>query len=155
MVRCLLRGRGVHARARRQRFSRPGAARVCEPRIHANELGATGGAAVAAGLRVRSADHLVFVDAAEARGLADAGVVATLLPTTALYLRLGRFAPARLLIQSGGVAVALATDANPGGGLSPSMPFVMTLACFAMGLTFEESLVASTINAAHSLNRAA
>jgi imidazolonepropionase len=47
----------------------------------------------------------------------------------------------------------LATDANPGGGLSPSMPFVMTLACFGMGLTFEESLVASTINAAHSLNR--
>ena len=124
-----------------------------EARIHANELGPTGGAAVAAGLRVRSADHLVFVEPSEARGLADAGVVATLLPTTALYLRLGRYAPARLLIQSG-VAVALATDANPGGGLSPSMPFVMTLACFGMGLTFEESLVASTINAAHSLNRA-
>jgi imidazolonepropionase len=123
-----------------------------DARIHANELGATGGASVAARLRVRSADHLVFVDADEARGLADAGVVATLLPTTALYLRLGRFAPARLLIQSG-VAVALATDANPGGGLSPSMPFVMTLGCFGMGLTFEEALVASTINAAHSLNR--
>jgi imidazolonepropionase len=122
-------------------------------RIHANELGATGGASVAANLRVRSADHLVFVDAAEARSLADSGAVATLLPTTALYLRLGRFAPARLLIQSG-VPVALATDANPGGGLSPSMPFVMTLACFAMGLTFEESLVASTINAAYSLDRA-
>jgi imidazolonepropionase len=125
-----------------------------EARIHANELGPTGGASVAASLRVRSADHLVFVDPSEARGLAGVGVVATLLPTTALYLRLGRYAPARLLIQSG-VAVALATDANPGGGLSPSMPFVMTLGCFGMGLTFEESLVASTINAAHSLNRAA
>ncbi len=124
-----------------------------DARIHANELGATGGASVAANLRVRSADHLVFVDGAEARRLADASVVATLLPTTALYLRLGRFAPARLLIQSG-VAVALATDANPGGGLSPSMPFVMTLGCFGMGLTFEEALVASTLNAAHSLNRA-
>jgi imidazolonepropionase len=124
-----------------------------EARIHANELGATGGATVAAKLRVGSADHLVFVDRDEARSLADAGVVATLLPTTALYLRLGRFAPARLLIESG-VAVALATDANPGGGLSPSMPFVMTLACFAMGLTFEEALIGSTINAAHSLDRA-
>jgi imidazolonepropionase len=123
-----------------------------DARIHANELGPTGGAMLAARLRVRSADHLVFVADAEARSLAEAGVVATLLPTTALYLRLGRFAPARLLIQSG-VAVALATDANPGGGLSPSMPFVMTLGCFGMGLTFEESLVASTINAAHSLNR--
>jgi imidazolonepropionase len=124
-----------------------------EARIHANELGATGGAAVAARLRVRSADHLVFVDEAEARALAKAGVVATLLPTTALYLRLGRYAPARLLIESG-VAVALATDANPGGGLSPSMPFVMTLGCFGMGLTFEEALVASTLTAAHSLDRA-
>lgn len=124
-----------------------------QARIHANELGATGGASVAARLRVRSADHLVFVDEAEARALAEAGVVATLLPTTALYLRLGRYAPARLLIESG-VAVALATDANPGGGLSPSMPFVMTLGCFGMGLTFEEALVASTINAAHSLDRA-
>jgi imidazolonepropionase len=125
-----------------------------EARIHANELGPTGGVSVAARLRVRSADHLVFVEPPEARGLADAGVVATLLPATALYLRLGRYAPARLLIEAG-VAVALATDANPGGGLSPSMPFVMTLGCFGMGLTFEESLVASTINAAHSLNRAA
>ena len=125
-----------------------------EPRIHANELGATGGAAVAARLGARSADHLVFVSETEARALADAGVVATLLPTTALYLRLGRYAPARMLIASG-VAVALATDANPGGGLSPAMPFVMTLACFGMGLTFEESLLACTLNAAHSLNRAA
>ena len=125
-----------------------------EPRIHANELGATGGATVAAKLGARSADHLVFVSETEARALADAGVVATLLPTTALYLRLGRYAPARMLIACG-VAVALATDANPGGGLSPSMPFVMTLACFEMGLTFEESLLACTLNAAYSLNRAA
>ena len=63
-----------------------------------------------------------------------------------------RFAPARALIAAG-VPVALASDVNPGGGFSPSMPFVMTLACFAMGLTFEEALVASTINAAASLDR--
>jgi imidazolonepropionase len=50
--------------------------------------------------------------------------------------------------------VALATDVNPGGGFSPSMPFAMTLACFAMNMTFEEALVAATINAAWSLNRA-
>jgi imidazolonepropionase len=123
-----------------------------EARIHANELGQTGGAGVAARLAVRSADHLVFVSEEEARALARAGVVAILLPTTALYLKLGRFAPARLLIEAG-VPVALATDTNPGGGLSPSMPFVITLACFAMGLTFEEALVASTLNAAFSLNR--
>ena len=51
------------------------------------------------------------------------------------------------------MAVALATDVNPGGGFSPSMPFAMTLACFGMGMTFEEALVGATINAAYSLDR--
>ncbi len=57
-----------------------------------------------------------------------------------------------MLIEAG-VPVALATDVNPGGGLSPSMPFAIALACFAMNMTFEEALVASTINAAWSLQR--
>jgi len=52
------------------------------------------------------------------------------------------------------VPVALATDVNPGGGFSPSMPFAMALACFGMNMTLEESLVASTLNAAWSLDRA-
>ena len=50
-----------------------------------------------------------------------------------------------------GVPVALATDGNPGGGLSPSMPFAMAVACFAMGLSLEEALTAATLNAAYSL----
>ena len=53
-----------------------------------------------------------------------------------------------------GVPVAIATDVNPGGGFSPSIPFAMTLACFAMGMTLEETLVAATINAAAALDRA-
>ena len=85
--------------------------------------------------------------------MADAGVTATLLPIAAFYLKLGRFAPARDLITAG-VPVALATDVNPGGGFSPSMPFAMALACFAMNMTFAEALVAATINAAWSLGRA-
>jgi len=121
-------------------------------RLHADELGASGGSRVAAEVGARSADHLIFVDEAAADRLAAAGVVATLLPIAAFYLKLGRFAPARMLIERG-VAVALATDVNPGGGFSPSMPFALSLACFGMRLTFEEALVAATINAAYSLDR--
>jgi imidazolonepropionase len=124
------------------------------PRVHADELGPSGGAGVAARVRARSADHLIFVDERGADGLADAGVCATLLPTAAFYLKLGRFAPARMLIDRG-VAVALATDVNPGAGFSPSMPYAMTLACFAMNMTLEEALIAATLNAAWSLDRAA
>jgi imidazolonepropionase len=124
-----------------------------KPRIHADELGPSGGAQVAAAVGARSADHLIFVPADGIEAMARAGVTATLLPCAAFYLKLGRFAPARDLIRAG-VPVALATDVNPGGGFSPSMPFAMTLACFAMNMTFEEALVAATINAAWSLDRA-
>jgi imidazolonepropionase len=121
-------------------------------RIHANELGPSGGWQVAADLGVRSADHLMFIDEQGATALAKAGVVATLLPIASFYLKLGRYAPGRLLIGQN-VPVALATDVNPGGGFSPSMPFAITLACFGMGLTFEEALVAATINAAYAIDR--
>ena len=121
-------------------------------RIHADELAASGGSDVAAEVGARSADHLLFVRPESAERMARAGVVATLLPAAAFYLKLGRFAPARMLIERG-VAVALATDLNPGGGFTPSMPFVVTLACFAMGMTLEEALVAATLNAAYAIGR--
>ena len=124
-----------------------------KPRIHADELGLSGGAAVAATVGARSADHLIYVDQPHARRLAARGVTATLLPAAAFFLKLGRFAPARMLIDQG-VAVALATDLNPGGGFTTSMPFVMSLACFGMNMTLEEALVAATINAAAAIDRA-
>lgn len=123
-----------------------------KPRIHADELASSGGSLVAAAVGARSADHLVHVDAGGIEALAGAGVVATLLPCAAFHLKLGRFAPARDLIAAA-VPVALATDVNPGGGFSPSMPFAMALACFGMAMTFEEALVASTANAAYALDR--
>lgn len=120
-------------------------------RLHADELTWTGGAELAADLGARSADHLIFVSEGGMRAMAAASCVATLLPSAAFYLRLDRYAPARKLIEAG-AAVALATDANPGGGLSPSMPFAMTVACFGMGLSLEEALTAATVNAACSLD---
>ncbi len=121
-------------------------------RIHADELALSGGSQVAADVGARSADHVIFIDDAHAVALARTGTIATLLPTAAFYLKLGRFAPARMLIERG-VPVALATDLNPGAGFSPSMPFAMTLACFAMHMTLEEALVAATLNAAAALDR--
>ena len=130
-----------------------GQAHGLKARIHADELGPSGGSRVAADVGARSADHLIFVPEEGIRRMADAGVVATLLPNASLYLKLGRYAPARALIDAG-VPVALATDVNPGGGFSPSTPFAMTLGCFGMGLTFEEALAAATINGAYSVDRA-
>ena len=128
-----------------------GKAAGLKPRIHADEFGASGGCDVAAAVGARSADHLIFADAEGIAKLAGARVVATLLPIASFYLKLGRYAPARAMID-GGVAVALASDVNPGAGYSPSMPFAMTLACFGMNMTFEEALVGATINAAYSLD---
>ena len=124
-----------------------------KPRVHADELARSGGAEVAAKVGARSADHLIHVDEEGADALAAAGTCAVLLPAAAFYLKAGRFAPARMLIERD-VPVALGTDLNPGAGFSPSMPFAITLACFGMGMTLEEALVAATINAAWSLDRA-
>jgi imidazolonepropionase len=144
--------RGVFTPAQSGRILEAGQRLGLPARIHANELGETGGAQVAAAIGARSADHLVFLGEDDIAALARAGVVATLLPAASFYLKLGRYAPARQLIDAG-VPVALASDVNPGGGYSPSMPFAMTLACFAMGMTFEEALNAATVNAAYALNR--
>jgi imidazolonepropionase len=143
---------GVFTPEASKRILLEGQALGLKPRIHADELALSGGSAVAADVGARSADHLIFVDQAHADRLAEADVIATLLPAAAFFLKLGRFAPARMLIERG-VAVALATDLNPGGGFTPSMPFVMSLACFGMDLTLEEALVAATINGAASLDR--
>lgn len=144
---------GVFTPDESQAILEAGARHGLKPRIHADELGLSGGAAVAATVGARSADHLIFVDEPHARRMADRGVIATLLPAAAFFLKLGRYAPARMLIDQG-VPVALATDLNPGGGFTTSMPFVMSLACFGMNMTLEESLVAATINAAASIDRA-
>jgi imidazolonepropionase len=143
--------RGVFSVAESRRVLTAAREHGMKLRLHADELADTGGAALAAELRARSADHLVFVSEAGMRALAGARCVATLLPTAAFYLRLGRFAPARALVDAG-APVALATDVNPGGGLSPSLPFAMAIACFSMGLSLEEALAAVTVNAAFSLD---
>lgn len=143
---------GVYTPAEARAILQAGQRAGLKARIHADELAASGGSLIAAEVGARSADHLLFVEPASATAMAKAGVVATLLPAAAFYLKIGRFAPARMLVDHG-VAVALATDRNPGGGFTPSMPFVLALGCFAMGMTLEEALVAATLNAAYAIDR--
>jgi imidazolonepropionase len=145
---------GVFSVAESRRLLEAARARGFKLRVHADELVNTGGAELAAELGASSADHQVFVSETGMKALAQASCVATLLPIAAFYLRLPRFAPARGLVEAG-APVALATDVNPGGGLSPSLPFAMALGCFSMGLSLEEALAAVTINPAFSLGRAA
>ena len=85
--------------------------------------------------------------------LRDAGVVATLLPGVSFFLNHG-YAPARALIDAG-VAVAIASDFNPGSCMSFSMPLMMTIACTQMRMSPEEALCAATLNGAAALRLSA
>ena len=121
-------------------------------RIHADELARSGGARLAAELEAASADHLLCIGPEEIKLLARSGTVATLLPGTAWWLR-KRPAPARALIEAG-VAVAVASDFNPGTCLTESLAAVAPHACLDSGLTVEETLTGLTLNAAASLGLA-
>lgn len=97
-----------------------------------------------------SLDHMDFVNDEDIPQLARREVVATLVPGANYFLGLEEYPPARKLI-AGGVAVALATDYNPGSSPTPSMPFVLSLACTHMKMSPAESIAAATINGAHAL----
>jgi imidazolonepropionase len=129
-----------------------GARHGLKGKLHANELGSTGGAALAAELGCASADHLLFCDQEEARGLAAAGTVAVLLPWTSFLLRTGRASPVQVL-RDAGVTMALGTDCNPGTCYCESMQLVIALACVHGGLTPEEAVLAATDGAARALGR--
>jgi imidazolonepropionase len=120
--------------------------------LHADELTPLGGAELAVELGALSADHLMCVTNDGIRALADSDTVAVLLPGTSFFLRT-TYAPARKLIDAG-CAVALATDCNPGSSPTESMPAILALATLGMGLTVEEAVTASTLNAAAALGRA-
>jgi imidazolonepropionase len=119
-------------------------------RLHADQLTRSGGAALAARLGAATADHLENVDSAGIAALRAAGVQPVLLPGSVYALGLGRYAPAREMIEAG-LAVVLATDFNPGSSPTPSMPMAMSLACTQMHMTPAEALCAATINAAWSV----
>ena len=121
-------------------------------RVHADELAKSGGTRLAAELGAASADHLLFAGDEEVAALARSSTVAVVLPGTAWWMR-SRRAPARAMIEAG-VAVAVASDANPGTCYTESLAAVAAHACLDSGLTVEETLTGCTLNAAASLGLA-
>ena len=121
------------------------------PRIHADEFTDSGAAGLAAEIGAISADHLMAVSDQGIKDMANAGVMAILLPGTTFFLGDHSYAPARKLINAG-IDVALATDFNPGSCHIQSMPFIISLACLYLDLTIDEALIAATWTGACALN---
>lgn len=121
-------------------------------KIHAGQFTDLGAAGMAAGLGAASADHLEEVSAEQLERMRAAGTVAVLLPGTPFFLLAEKYADARRLLDAE-VAVALATDFNPGSCPSYSMPMMIALAVLKMGMTAAEAIVAATVNAAWAVGR--
>jgi len=100
-----------------------------------------------------SFDHMDHVNDEDIPQLARRDTIATLVPGANYFLGLREYPPARKLIDAG-VAVALATDYNPGTSPTASMPFVLSLACTQMKMKPAEAIAAATINGAHALRLA-
>jgi len=147
--------RGVFSPEQARRILESAARLGLGARLHADELAPSGGAELAAELGALSADHLAVpseagIDALAAAAADGRPVVAVVLPTVDWFLMHEASTPARQLIERG-IPVALATDFNPGTSPTPSLPFVMTVACLELKLTPSEALAATTINAAAAL----
>lgn len=120
-------------------------------RVHANQLSAGPGVRLAVEMGAASADHCTYLDGADVDALAGSDTVATLLPGAEFSTR-SPYPDARRLLDSG-VAVALATDCNPGSSYTTSMPFVIALAVREMRMTPDEALFAATAGGARALRR--
>lgn len=121
-------------------------------KLHADEIVALGGAGLAAELGAISADHLLKARVEDLDAMARKGVVATCLPITAFTLK-EDYANARMMIDRG-LALAVASDLNPGSCYSHSIPLAMALGVLYMNMSMEEVLSAVTLNAAAALGLA-
>jgi len=121
-------------------------------KLHADQLGDTGGAALAAEVGAVSADHLDYISPAGIAAMASAGVVAVLLPSVPMYLMSQHQAPAAAL-QRARVPIALATDFNPGTSPVESMAAIVSMACMLLRMSPAAALVAATRNAACAIGR--
>lgn len=140
----------VFDREQSRRVLAAGLALGLPAKIHADEFANLGGVSLAVELDAVSVDHLDVTPPAEVDLLARSNTVGVVLPAVNFNLGSTHFANARAMIDAG-VALALATDINPGSAPCPSLPLVMALACRYQKLLPAEALNAGTINAAYAI----
>lgn len=143
---------GVFTAEESRRILLAGKAHGLLPKLHADEIHPIGGSQLAGELGAVSAEHLIVCPEEGMDSMARGGVIACLLPCTSLYLG-ASFAPARRLVEKG-VAVAIATDFNPGSCPCLNLQLAMSLGCLYYRLTPEEVLTAVTLNGAAAMGLA-
>lgn len=143
---------GVFGVEEAERILRAGVAAGLKGRVHADELNDTGAAEMAVRVGAVSADHLTKISRRGITRMADSSVIGVLLPGTSFGLPSLDFAPAREMVEHG-MAIAIASDFNPGSSPSESMPMMIAIACSHMGLSPEEAISAATYNASFVVER--
>lgn len=127
-----------------------GVKRGLKPKIHANELAASGGIQVGVKYNALSVDHLEYTGEEEIKCLKASKTMPTILPGAAFFLNM-QCAPARKMIEAG-LPIAMASDFNPGSSPSGNMQLILTFACVNFKLTPQEAINATTINTAYAMD---
>lgn len=140
---------GFFSQAETERMVEEGKRFGMKPRIHANQLHRSGGVQAGVNTGALSVDHLENIGDEEIEYLKNSSVMPTALPGAAFFLGLP-FPPARKIIEAG-LALAIASDYNPGSAPSGNMQLMLSLACIKMKMTPEEAINAATINTAVAL----
>lgn len=132
-----------------ERIFEVGAKYGLRPTVHANQMSVSGGVEVGIKHHAISVDHLEFTGQAQWRALAESDTIATLLPGATFFLNMD-YPDARAMIKEG-VAVAIASNYNPGSCPAGDMKFMMALALLKMKITPEEAINAATVNGAYAM----
>lgn len=141
--------RGFFTVEETERILEAGAKYGLRPKIHANELGFTGGIQVGTKYNALSVDHLEYTGDEEIKALLNSETMPTILPGAAFFLEMN-WAPARKMMEAG-LPVCLASDYNPGSSPSGNMQFIMSLGCIKYKMLPEEVIHAVTINGAYAM----
>lgn len=131
------------------RILKAGVKHGLRPKIHANELGHTGGVEVGVKYNALSVDHLEFIGEKEIEALKGSETMPTVLPGAAFFLNM-KLSPVRKMIDAG-LPIALASDYNPGSSPSGNMSFISALGCIKYKMLPEEVINATTINTAYAM----